>query len=180
MAGAQAVGSTAWLVAHLLAIVSFILLGLGLLFLRDLARDRPGAGAATAACVLGLVGAGLVLPYYGAEVFGLHAIAGRALADGGTALLPLFDTVRYHPAAATLFVAGLLALAAAGVAAFLALSRSGLTARWVPVPLAAGLVLVLPQFFGPPSLRIAHGVLIGVGALLVAFALVRPRVPAAA
>lgn len=38
-----------------------------------------------------------------------------------------------------------------------------------------GLVLVLPQFFLGPEVRIAHGVLFGVGCLAVAFAVTRYR-----
>jgi hypothetical protein len=49
------------------------------------------------------------------------------------------------------------------VLAAIAVWRSGTLARWSAVPLAAGFALFVPQFFGPPALRIAHGALIAIG-----------------
>ena len=79
VAGATAsMSSTAWVTAHFFAMAGFILMPLGLLAVRAaLAATRAEPLALTAA-VLAWIGAGLVLPYYGAEDFGLHAIAGSA------------------------------------------------------------------------------------------------------
>ena len=79
VAGATAsMSSTAWVTAHFFAMLGFILVPLGLLALRSaLAATRAEPLALTAA-VLAWIGSGLVLPYYGAEDFGLHAIAGSA------------------------------------------------------------------------------------------------------
>lgn len=41
------------------------------------------------------VGAALVLPYYGAETFGLQAVAAQTLADGGTAMPAVTDAIRF-------------------------------------------------------------------------------------
>ncbi|NEB06440.1 hypothetical protein G3I78_46570, partial [Streptomyces sp. SID13726] len=47
---------------------------------------------------------------------------------------------------------------------------------WLTLPFALGLVLLLPQFWGDPGLRVAHGVLLGAGcALLAVVALREPR-----
>ncbi|MFD0867123.1 hypothetical protein ACFQ06_15085, partial [Tessaracoccus lubricantis] len=42
--------------------------------------------------------------------------------------------------------------------------------RWAGIPLALGLVGYLPQFFLPAEGRIAHGVLMLVGAVVLALA----------
>ncbi|WP_181780647.1 hypothetical protein [Pseudonocardia pini] len=133
---AAAFGSPLWLAAHLAAMAGFVLVGFAL--------QRP----------LWWVGAALVLPYYGAEAFALHALAGRP------DLAAAADAIRYGPVAMVTFGAGLLALA---VAAVLVAVRQG----WRAAPFAAAMVLFLPQFFAGPELRIAHGVLLGIGCLLL-------------
>jgi hypothetical protein len=40
--------------------------------------------------------------------------------------------------------------------------------RWAGIPFAVAFALYLPQFFGPPALRIAHGVLVALGCVLLA------------
>jgi hypothetical protein len=186
-----AMSSGAWVVSHLSGMLGFILLSLGLLAVRDsLARTpvarpagaaapagRPAAGPAGAAVLTGWLGAGLILPYYGAETFGLHGIAGEAADGAPLVLLDLVDAVRFDPVAVTMFGAGLLSLAAAGVLAAVAVWRSDLRPRGAGVALAAGLVLYLPQFYAPPAVRIGHGVLVAVGALWLAVALWRARRP---
>ena len=88
VAGATAsMSSTAWVAAHFFAMLGFILIPLGLLALRGaLAATRAEPLALTAA-VLAWIGSGLVLPYYGAEDFGLHAIAGSAGPGAGSIIL---------------------------------------------------------------------------------------------
>lgn len=149
VAGAhQAMGSTAWVAAHFLAMVGFVLVPVGLLGL----RQRIG----TAPAIVTWVGAGLVLPYYGAEGFGLHAAA-----TSGGDLLAVADATRYNPLAITMFGAGLVALAVGAVLVAVK-DRSA-------VLFAAGFVLFLPQFFAPAPVRIAHGVLMLVGLVWFAF-----------
>ncbi|MEU4198219.1 hypothetical protein AB0E69_40420 [Kribbella sp. NPDC026611] len=145
-AGASAaMGSTAWIVAHLCAMIGFILVAVALLQINR------------AAAIVFWIGAGLTLPYYGAEDFGLHAIAGQPN------LLDLAEDVRYNPFAMTLFGAGLLTMAAAGIIVAVRL-------RTVPAILfGAGFVLFLPQFFTPPAVRIGHGVLLAVGCVWLAW-----------
>ncbi len=168
-AGALAMSSTAWVIAHLCAVAAFVLLPMGLLGL--------GSGARRAA-VAAWLGAGLVLPYYGAEVFGLHAISARAETTGDLTLLTLAEPIRFGLVPATLFGTGMLLLAASGVLAAVTTWRAGGPARWSALPLAAGLVLFLPQFFGPPAVRVAHGVLLGAGCVLLGVVLARASTPA--
>ena len=167
VAGAMAsMSSTAWVAAHFFAMLAFILMPLGLLALRAaLAATRAEPLALTAA-VVAWIGAGLVLPYYGAEDFGLHAIAGSAGIRGD--LLGLVHAVRYQPLAMTIFGTGLLLLAAAAIMVAIAVWRSHVLPRTSAILFAAGMALFLPQFFGPAAVRIAHGVLLAAGSIILA------------
>ncbi|GAA4443746.1 hypothetical protein [Phytohabitans houttuyneae] len=163
--------SGAWVASHAFAMLGFVLAALGLLALRD---TVPGP-LTTAAVVTTWIGAGLVLPYYGAEDFGLHSLA-RRYADGESFdLLATVDAVRNQPVAITMFGVGLLVLALGGVLAALAVRRSGVLPRSSGVLFGLGLVLFLPQFFTPAPIRIAHGVLLAAGCGWLAFALWRAR-----
>jgi hypothetical protein len=66
------------------------------------------------------------------------------------------------------------------VFAAVAVWRSKVLARWAAVPLAVAFVLFLPQFYAAPSLRIAHGVLVGIACVTLAVQLRRatPRLAA--
>ncbi|WP_326826130.1 hypothetical protein [Streptosporangium sp. NBC_01756] len=171
MEGARAMASSAWMVAHLSAVAGFILLTLGLLGLHQV-LGRP---LTLRAVVVTWIGAGLTLPYYGAEVFGLNVIARRAVQAQDVSLLELANEFRYGPAAVTMFGAGLVLLGVGAVMAAVAVWRSGVLPRWSALPLAAGFVLFLPQFFATPALRIAHGVLIAIGGVWLGVALWRAR-----
>lgn len=161
LAGAGAFGSDRWVFAHLCGMAAF-------------------GGFAAATCTLtvprlpratAVLGVGLILPYYGAEAFGLHALGRAALARGDAGLTGVADLVRNNPLALTMFGAGWIVLAVAGVTVARGLWLRG--ARTGAALLGAGMVLYLPQFFGPPWLRIAHGVLLGAGLVIVAVGLFR-------
>ncbi|GAA3989400.1 hypothetical protein GCM10022247_04960 [Allokutzneria multivorans] len=143
-----AMGSTAWVLAHLVAMLGFVLVPIALLGLRERLGTTP--------TIVMWLGAGLVLPYYGAEDFGLFAAASH-----DSDLLAVAETLRYNAFAVTLFGIGLLALAVGAVLVAVK-DRSA-------VLFAAGFVLFLPQFFTPAPMRIAHGVLMLVGLLWFAF-----------
>src|SRR6187551_936197 len=147
--GLRSFATNSWIIAHLAAVLGFILLPLGLLGLR----------AGGTAFLLTWLGVGLTLPYYGAEVFGLHAIGERSAADGTTALLGMVDTIRYNPYAATMFITGLLLIAAGTITTAVDVWHSSMP-RWSAVPFATGFALFNPQFFTTAPFRIAHGVLI--------------------
>jgi hypothetical protein len=164
--------SGAWVAAHLFGMLGFILVSLGVLALRDRLAGTPGHTAAGLAVVTTWLGTGLTLPYFGAEDFALHAIAGRA-AGGSIDLLDLVEAVRFGPVAVTTFGLGLLLLAVGGVLVAVAVARSGALPRLRGVLYGVGFVLFLPQFYTPPAARIAHGVLLGAGAVWLAVALWR-------
>lgn len=169
---AAAFGSTAWVVSHSLAIAAFILIVLGLfgIFLR--LQHTSSETPALIALVLSWIGAGLTLPFYGAEVFGLHAIGQRALKDNNPALVSIADAVRGVPGI-WFIVVGPVLLGVGAIVEAIAIWRSGTLTRWVGIPLAIGFALYIPQYTAPQSLRIAHGLLITVGCVLIAWTLIR-------
>ncbi len=114
-----------------------------------------------------------MLPYFGAESFGLHALGADAK-GGDLRVLALVDEVRYQPLAITMFGAGLIALAVSAAAFALAWSHLGCgSRRWAAWPLAVLMALFLPQFFLPAWWRMVYGVAYLVAALVFARFLMR-------
>lgn len=176
--GAQDLASWAWLFSHLLGILGFSCLAFAL----RLAAHRPGwwpdsvpghdnsRGTAWARRTetwawLAVV---LLLPYYGAEAYGLQSVAEYALDHSSSDVLAIADAFRYSPVPMTLFGLGFVALAVTGVRLAHRLWPAGGSLRTGGLLAAAALVTYLPQFFLPPAGRIAHGVVLAVGLLLVA------------
>jgi hypothetical protein len=124
------------------------------------------------AAVITAVGVGLTLPFYGAEAFGLNAIGAAALRERSTAILAISSDVR-GGFGLVVFLAGLVAVAVGAVLTAVAAWRSGLLARWSGVPFAIGFVLFVPQFFGSPAIRAAHGALVLLGCAWLAWELRR-------
>jgi hypothetical protein len=174
--GAEAFASKAWVVAHSLAMAAFILLSLGLLGLYFRLAASGAGPPGMAALVLGWVGVGLTLPYYGAETFGLHAVGQEAVKQHNAGLLSIADAIRYEQGIWFILL-GLIALAAGTIVLAVAIRRSGSLPPWSGWPLAAGMALYLPQFFAPQPVRLAHGVLVMVGCLLIAWGVWQPAVP---
>ncbi|KAB8194575.1 hypothetical protein FH608_015345 [Nonomuraea phyllanthi] len=164
---AAAMASGAWVAGHAAAMVGFVLLGLAVLGLHQLLGDRLSLRAAAVTWA----GAGLTLPYYGAEDFGLHVIAQRSLRDQAPALMELAGEFRFGTVPVTMFAAGLVLLGVGTIMAAISIWRSSTLPRWSGTALAVGFALFIPQFFGPYPLRIAHGVLIMIGGLWLAAAL---------
>lgn len=150
-AGADAFASSSWVLAHTFAMLGFIALGLAVLF---------GGRRSDPAVVTTWIGVGLVLPYYGAETFALHALGVDAAANSNPDLIELADPIRYSPVQSVMFGLGLVSIAV-GLVIFALRNRYAMV-------LAAGFILFLPQFYAPPALRIAHGLLIAVGAIIAA------------
>ena len=71
----------------------------------------------------------------------------------------------------TIFGTGLLLLAAAALMVAIAVWRSRVLPRTSGILFAAGMALFLPQFFGPAPVRIAHGILLAAGSIILAAAL---------
>lgn len=168
LAMAEAFASPAWVASHSLGMLAWVTLAATLAL--GAGPDRWSRAAAWGA---GL-GAAAILPYYGAETFGLNGLATTALAGGdlGT-LVAAQEAIRSGSVQSTAFGAGLLLLAGAGVALAVDTWRSGGVRRWVGVPSALGLAAYLPQFFAADAVRQAHGVALGVA--LAGWALAHAR-----
>lgn len=166
-----ATGSPWWVASHGFAMVGFVVLGFAFSSIGDLLADSPGARPARRATLSAWIAAGLLLPYYGAETFGLYAMAQADVSDP----VALADDFRFGAVAVTTFGLGWLALGASAVLLAIAVHRSELLSRNAGVILAAGLVLFLPQFFGPPAVRIGHGILIGAGCVILAAAVLKSQ-----
>lgn len=170
--GAAAFGSTGWVVAHSFAIFGFVLMVLGLFGIFLPLQHTPVEGLALIGLVVSWIGVGLVLPFYGAEVFGLHAIGQEALKENNGALVSLADSVRGQPGIWFILI-GLGLLGVGVILSAIALWRSGIFVKWIGIPVAVGFALYLPQFSWPQYLRVAHGFLITIGCLLIAWNLMR-------
>ena len=167
LAGAVAFASSAWLLAHMLAMVGFLLTTLGLFGLHLSLQDTPAERLSFWALIVWWAGAGLTLPFYGAEAFGLHAIGQRAIADGSAALVSLAGDVRFG-AGLAMFLIGLVLLAAGAMITATAVWRSRTLPKWSGVPFALTFALYIPQFFGSQPIRVAHGLLVAAGCLWLA------------
>jgi hypothetical protein len=168
--GAAAFASSSWVLAHSLAIVAFILLALGLLGLYIRLKGTRVESHAMVALVLIWIGAGLNLPYYGAETFGLHAIGQEALRQNSPELISLANSVRWQEG--IVFIgSGLLFLAAGTILFAVAIWKSSSLPRWSGIPLAIGFALYLPQFGTPQEIRVTHGLLIMIACVLMAWSI---------
>jgi hypothetical protein len=176
--GAQAFASDEWVISHVMGMLGFIGVALGLLGLYVALAGTRAARPAFWALVTGWIGVGLTLPYYGGEVYGLRVIALQALAEHNASLLSLADQVRGAPGE-VIFGMGMGMLAVAGITAAVASWRSGGLVRWGALIVAAGLALYIPQFFAGQPLRVGHGALLAVGCLCLAAGLWRSRPDAA-
>lgn len=151
LAAAQAFASPRWVAAHLCGALALASFGRLALRVNDLIDSTPARLARWS----GLSGAVLVLPYYGAETFGLHALGREALATG-PGVLTLVGEIRNHPAALATFGVGLILLAVSGPVVAWAWQRAtGSRAAW---SLGILVALVLPQFYLPPAGRMIFGV----------------------
>lgn len=169
-------GSLAWPVSHALGMLGFVALAVALRAaavaspvwdgVMSLRRVENRAWAAVA----------LLLPYYGAEAYGLHALGEHVAASGDLGALEIADAFRYAPLPVTTFALGLGALALVGGNLLVGPWRQGGTARWGGLLAGAGLLTYLPQFFGPAEVRVAHGLVLGLGLVLLGVGL-RERGP---
>ena len=173
--GAAAFASSSWLLAHSLAMVAFVLLTLGLLGLSGQLRETTAGQPGITALVVTWIGVGLTLPYYGAETFALHAVGQEAIKQNNADLLvDLTDAIRFGEGI-WFFGFGLLAIAVGTVLFAVAVWRSGSLTKWSGIPLAAGFALFIPQFFTPQPVRVAHGLLVMVGCLVIAWSMLNGR-----
>lgn len=158
LSGAAGFASPFWPTSHALGMLGFVLLALAL---RALAVDNPIARSGESRAWLAVA---FLLPYYGAEAFALHAAGQAAMVAHDPSISAAAMAFRLAPLPAVTFAAGLVLLAM--VSGWL------VTLFWTPTRLGAGLagfglITYLPQFFTPMPVRIAHGIVLGVGLILI-------------
>jgi hypothetical protein len=164
--GASAFASSAWIVAHSLAMAGFILLGLGLLGVRETLRGTGTLRLAAWGLALSWIGIALTLPYYGAEVFGLHAVGQAVVNRQDPSLMSIVNDIRWEVGIFWI-LSGLTLLGIGTILFAIATWRSAELLKWSGIILALAFVLYIPQFVGSQPIRVAHGmlVLLGVGVL---------------
>lgn len=98
------------------------------------------------------LGIGLTLPFYGAEVFGLHALGKRALAEQSAEWIALADDIRYG-SGFLMILAGLLLIGIGSILVVMVIWKSGALPKWAGLLFTMGFLLYLPQFLGTQPLR---------------------------
>ncbi|WP_130865628.1 hypothetical protein [Acidipropionibacterium timonense] len=160
----EAFASPLWSISHILGMAGWV-------GLAGVTLTSPGPGRRWRWMVP--AGVAALLPYYGAEAFGLHGMALSARASGDTSGIDTMAAlVRHGAEQSTLFGLGLV-LAGAGSIGW-AMSRRD-RGRWTALAASALVALYLPQFFAPPTIRIVHGLCLGLA--LVTWAAVSGRSP---
>lgn len=168
---AETFASGAWVVAHVLGLLAFILLALGLHGLIHYARNQ---NLAYAGFLLSTIGAGLTVAFFGAEAFGIHSIGEQALREGRTDALELANDLRFGPAIFVI-VSGLLTVALGTCVVAFAVWESSLP-RWSVAALAAGVFLwavVLGVASPNQPIRIAESLLLAAGSWTLAWSAMR-------
>jgi Domain of unknown function (DUF4386) len=104
----------------------------------------------------------------------LHAIGQEAIKEKNPALLSIVNSVRLGEAI-VFFIPGLLFLAVGTILFATVIWRSSSLPTWIGMPLAVGFALYIPQFFEPQSIRVAHGLLITIACMLIAWSMLKPK-----
>jgi hypothetical protein len=158
-------------VAHVLGLLAFILLALGLHGLAPYARNHD---LAYAGFLISTIGVGLTVAFFGAEAFGLHSIGEQALREGRSDALELANDLRFGPAIFVM-LAGLLAVVIGTGIVAIAVWRSSLP-RWSVAALAVGVFLwtvVLGVASPNQPIRIAESLLLAAAMWTVAWSTLR-------
>jgi hypothetical protein len=156
--------SAPWVVAHLLAMLAFVLLSFGMLTLYAHLRAGSVEPRALRALAWSLAGIVLIMPMLGFETHVLP-ILGRLYLAGTTGIAPVVALIYLGPAI-VVFLLGLLFLAIGAVYLAVAIWQDGRLPRWAGVMFAIGLALWFPAF--PRTLRIIDGFFIGLGGVWLA------------
>ena len=173
LGGAADFGATAWLLAHALGMLGFVTLAFTL---RAAALRPPWAWSGRPVREVetrAWLAFALLLPYYGAEAYGLNEIGRYATDHGEPGVLDVADAFRYAPFEITTFTLGLFALLLVGGRLAHGMWRTGTLGRTGGLLAGLGLMTYLPQFFGTPALRVSHGLVLGLGLVLMAVATAR-------
>lgn len=168
-AASPAFASVAWVFAHYLATLGFVLLPGGMLALYVIHAGTEAEPRAFRGLVWGIMGTALVLPILGVEVFAMPVI-GRLHLDGATGLAPAITLIYWGPMTVVLLV-GLVFLAVGAFNFAFAIRHSRLLPVWAAFVFVVGLALWPPLL--PKPVRIVDGLLIGLGGTTLASSLWR-------
>ncbi|OLL20207.1 MULTISPECIES: hypothetical protein [unclassified Rhodococcus (in: high G+C Gram-positive bacteria)] len=164
--------STAWLASHTLGMIGFTALALALRSLVATGTPWRWGGRSLREVETRMwLALALLLPYYGAEAYGLSAV-GRYALDGDTDVLTVAESFRYAPFEVATFTVGLLLLMLVGGRLAHGTWAAGGATRVGGLLAGLGLATYLPQFFTPPEVRMAHGIVLGL--VLLARSAARP------
>ncbi len=175
LAGASSFASSQWVLAHSFGMAGFIFLALGLQGLYRRLRDASHERLAFASLTAGWIGAGLTLPFFGAEAFSLQVIGRAAAQQGSQSLLSMVNEVRLGPGLFFIGV-GLTLVAVATVLLAVAAWRTRALPRWAATLLALGFVVYIPQLQGGPGfqlIRVLVSLVILAGCIGLAVSLLR-------
>lgn len=168
--------SAPWIIAHLVLMLGFALLPLGLLGVASALADDGAQRSARRGLLGAITGVMLVMPAVGVETFAMPLV-GQLYLDGVEGVAPALARIYRGPMTLVMLV-GLLLLAAGAIDLARAAWRSTALPRWGAVWLAAGLALWVPLL--PRPVRVLDGVLIGLGGVWLALGLWRAAAPRAA
>lgn len=161
--------SAPWIVAHLVLMLGFALLPLGLLGVASALADHAGRRYARRGLLSAIAGVMLVMPAVGVETFAMPVI-GQLYLDGVEGVAPALAHIYRGPMTLVMLV-GLLLLTAGAIDLTRAAWRRAVLPRWGAVWLTAGLALWLPLL--PRPVRVMDGLLIGMGGVWLALGLWR-------
>jgi hypothetical protein len=169
LAGAMQFASGRWVLAHSLGMFGLILMPVGFFGSYLFFRETRAEKAAFNAFITNLIGAGLTLPFFGAEAFSLQVIGHAAVDMNNPALIPLVNQVRFGPGLFFIGI-GLILMSISTIIIARAAWISGRMPKWAGIPLAVGFVLFMPLLQGDPAfqwMRIADGLLILAGCFIL-------------
>ncbi len=179
IAGGSQFASARWVIAHTFGMAGFILLSLGLLGTYVRLQGAGVGRLALLSLVLGWIGTGLALPFFGAEALSLQVIGRTAVQQNSLSVLAMVNEVRFGPG--ILFIgSGLILIAVATILLAVAAGKSRALPRWAAILVAAGFVVYIPQLQGAPvfqPIRIVVALVIAGGCLGLAAGLLTGRTP---
>ena len=167
--GSPVFASMAWLVSHLLAMLGFVLLQVGVLALYAFHAGSVGERPAFRGLVWSVPGVALILPAFGVEAYTMPII-GQLFLAGATGLAPLI-ALTYHGPMTIVLLLGQVCLAVGAFSFAVAIRRDGRLPGWAGMVFAIGLAFWLPML--PKPVRIIDGLLIGIGGIPLAWTMWR-------
>jgi len=166
-AASPSITSASWVMAHLIAMLAFVLLPFGMLTLYAHLRAGLVEPRALRALAWSLAGITLIMPMLGFETHVLP-IFGKLYLAGTTGIAPAVTHIYLGPTI-FVFLLGLLFLAIGVIYFSLAIWQDGGLPRWAGLLFAIGLTLWFPPF--PRVIRIIDGFFIGLGGLWLAWSM---------